>query len=144
MPISVVSPKIRQSLSGYRPAAIRCSLGESCRFREVIESIRERVDLVQLVSQTVTLKRRGDSMVGLCPFHQEKTPSFGVVPHKNIFHCFGCGEGGDCFQVCDEDSGVSRFTKPSKNWGSQVGVEIEDKQVSEAEKQRIQKASDPL
>jgi DNA primase len=59
--------------------------------REVVESIRDRVDLVQLVSQSVTLKRRGTSFIGLCPFHQEKTPSFNVVPHKNIFRCFGCG-----------------------------------------------------
>ena len=54
--------------------------------REVIDQIRDRVDLVQLVQQTVTLKKKGGRMMGLCPFHQEKTPSFGVVPHKNIFH----------------------------------------------------------
>ena len=51
---------------------------------EVIETIRERVDIVEIVSKSVTLKRRGTSFVGLCPFHQEKTPSFNVVPHKNI------------------------------------------------------------
>ncbi len=106
--------------------------------RDVIDTIRDRVDLVQLVSQTVTLKRRGSSMVGLCPFHQEKTPSFGVVPHKNIFHCFGCGEGGDCFKFVMKTRGLT-FIESVKELGSQVGVEVEDKQLSEADKRRIQK-----
>ena len=75
--------------------------------REVIETIRERVDLVQLIGQSVTLQRRGSSMIGLCPFHQEKTPSFNVVPHKNIFHCFGCGATGDAFKYLELSRGLS-------------------------------------
>ena len=106
--------------------------------RDVIESIRERVDLVQLVSQTVTLKRKGNSLVGLCPFHQEKTPSFGVVPDKNIFHCFGCGEGGDCFAFVMKTRGMS-FYEAIKDLGEQVGIDVEDKQLTEAEKQRYKK-----
>jgi len=106
--------------------------------RDVIESIRERVDLVQLVQQTVTLKKKGSSLVGLCPFHQEKTPSFGVVPHKNIFHCFGCGEGGDCFKFVMKTRGLS-FFEAIKELGEQVGIDVEDKQLTEAEKKRYQK-----
>ena len=106
--------------------------------REVIESIRERVDLVQLVGQSVTLQRKGNSMVGLCPFHQEKTPSFGVVPHKNIFHCFGCGVGGDAFKFLQLSRGLS-FYEAVKELADQVGVEIEDKQVTEAERQRFKR-----
>ncbi|MBQ6999129.1 MAG: DNA primase [Clostridia bacterium] len=55
----------------------------------------EKNDIYELVSQYVSLKRAGSSYVGLCPFHNEKTPSFSVSPHKGIFHCFGCGEGGN-------------------------------------------------
>ena len=106
--------------------------------REVIETIRERVDLVQLVGQSVTLQRKGGSMVGLCPFHQEKTPSFGVVPHKNIFHCFGCGAGGDAFKFLQLSRGLS-FYEAVKELADQVGVEIEDKQVTEAERQRFKR-----
>jgi len=52
-------------------------------------------DIVELIGQSVALKRRGKSFVGLCPFHQEKTPSFGVNPTMAIFHCFGCQKSGD-------------------------------------------------
>jgi DNA primase len=106
--------------------------------RDVIESIRERVDLVQLIGQTVTLKRKGSSMVGLCPFHQEKTGSFNVVPHRNIFHCFGCGVGGDCFKFLMLSRGLS-FYEALKELSDQVGIEIEDKQVTEAERQRFKR-----
>jgi DNA primase len=63
----------------------------------VLDEIRARVDLVELVGQAVALKRAGANWKGLCPFHQEKTPSFTVHPVKGIFHCFGCGRGGDAF-----------------------------------------------
>lgn len=64
---------------------------------QLLEEIRSRVDLVDLVSQYVNLKRTGENWKGLCPFHAEKTPSFMVNPKKGIFHCFGCGVGGDAF-----------------------------------------------
>ena len=66
--------------------------------QEDIEAVRERTDIVKLVSQYLTLKKAGgDNMTGLCPFHQEKTPSFSVSPGKQVFFCFGCGKGGDAF-----------------------------------------------
>ena len=61
----------------------------------VVEEIKYRNDLQDVVSAYVTLKRAGSGLVGLCPFHSEKTPSFHVVPEKGFFHCFGCGAGGD-------------------------------------------------
>lgn len=64
---------------------------------ELLDEIRARLDLVDLVSDFVTLKRTGENWKGLCPFHAEKTPSFTVNPKKGIFHCFGCGAGGDAF-----------------------------------------------
>ncbi len=61
----------------------------------LIQEVAEKNDIYELVSQYVSLKRAGSSYVGLCPFHNEKTPSFSVSPQKGIFHCFGCGEGGN-------------------------------------------------
>lgn len=62
---------------------------------ELIEEIKSSNDIVDIISQYVVLKRRGRNFLGLCPFHKEKTPSFCVSPDKQIFHCFGCGVGGD-------------------------------------------------
>ena len=66
------------------------------------DQVRERTDLLALVGQYVALKKRGGRYVGLCPFHQEKTPSFGVDPQKGFWHCFGCGKGGDAFNFLME------------------------------------------
>ena len=65
---------------------------------EVLDEIRTRVDLVDLVGAVVPLKRAGERWKGLCPFHQEKTPSFTVHPKLHLFHCFGCHAGGDAFE----------------------------------------------
>ncbi len=62
---------------------------------DILHEIKERVDIVDLISEYVTLKRAGQNFKGLCPFHQEKTPSFTVNPSKQIFYCFGCHKGGD-------------------------------------------------
>ena len=65
---------------------------------DVLDDIRARVDIVELVGQVVNLKRAGENWKGLCPFHTERTPSFTVNPKRGIFHCFGCGAGGDAFR----------------------------------------------
>ena len=65
--------------------------------RDAVAEVRERTDIVELISTTVPLTRAGRSYKGLCPFHQEKTPSFVVFPETQGFHCFGCGKGGDVF-----------------------------------------------
>jgi DNA primase len=64
---------------------------------ESIEALREKADIVQIISDYVPLKKRGKNFLGLCPFHSEKTASFTVSPEKNLFHCFGCHEGGNLF-----------------------------------------------
>ena len=64
---------------------------------DVIEEVREKSDIVDIVSQYVRLSRRGSLYFGLCPFHNEKTPSFSVTPSKQMYYCFGCGAGGDVF-----------------------------------------------
>src|SRR3989442_2399755 len=63
----------------------------------LLDDIRAAVDIVDLVSRFVNLRKAGSHYKGLCPFHAEKTPSFTVNPKKGIFHCFGCGVGGDAF-----------------------------------------------
>src|SRR5690554_6557990 len=65
---------------------------------EIIEEVKSRNDMVSVAGEYVSLKRRGGSLVGLCPFHQEKTPSFTVSPEKQFFYCFGCGAGGDVIE----------------------------------------------
>ncbi len=109
--------------------------------REVIDTIRDRVDLVEVVGQVVTLKRKGSSYVGLCPFHQEKTPSFNVVPHKGIFHCFGCGVGGDVFQFVMQTQGLG-FHEALKELGARVGVAVEDRELTPQQRQQLKKRHD--
>ena len=62
---------------------------------DIIEEVRMKNDIVDVISQYVRLTRRGSSYFGLCPFHNEKTPSFSVTPSKQMYYCFGCGAGGN-------------------------------------------------
>ena len=62
---------------------------------EVIEEVRERNDVVDVIGSYVQLKKKGSSYFGLCPFHNEKSPSFSVSPGKQMYYCFGCGKGGN-------------------------------------------------
>ena len=64
---------------------------------EDINEVRERNNIVEVISEYVPLKKAGKSFKALCPFHHEKTPSFTVDPNKQLYHCFGCGEGGSVF-----------------------------------------------
>ena len=65
--------------------------------REIVEAIKDRSDIVDLIGTYVSLKRAGSNYNGLCPFHSEKTPSFTVFPDNQSFFCFGCEAGGDAF-----------------------------------------------
>ena len=69
--------------------------------QHVIDDLRAQADIVQVVQDTVPLKRTGSTYRGLCPFHAEKTPSFHVNREKGFFHCFGCGQGGDVFKFLE-------------------------------------------
>jgi DNA primase len=92
--------------------------------QEDVEAVRERTDIVKLVSGYLTLKKAGhDRFVGLCPFHAEKTPSFSVSPSKGMYHCFGCGEGGDAigFLRAVEQLG---FGEAVENLAREAGVTV--------------------
>lgn len=64
---------------------------------EFIEEVRLANEIIDVISEYISLKPRGKNFFGLCPFHNEKTPSFSVDPQKQLYHCFGCGEGGNVF-----------------------------------------------
>jgi DNA primase len=88
------------------------------------EQIRQRVDLVDVVSAHVALRRAGRDFVGLCPFHQEKTPSFSVSPNKQIFKCFGCGAGGDVFSFVQLREGVD-FVEAMRLLADRAGIDFD-------------------
>ncbi|MDH3543650.1 MAG: DNA primase [Desulfuromonadales bacterium] len=102
---------------------------------EKIDEIRERTDIVEVVSSYLPLKRSGVNHQGLCPFHQEKSPSFNVNSARQIFHCFGCGVGGNVFSFLMRMEGLS-FPDAVRRLGEKVGVEVEEEAVSPEEVRR--------
>jgi DNA primase len=93
-----------------------------------IEEIRNSIDIVDVISQHVQLRKRGKNFIGLCPFHSEKTPSFTVSEEKQIFHCFGCHTGGNVFKFLTEFHKIS-FVEAVQELAEQQGITIEfDKQ----------------
>ena len=91
---------------------------------ETINLIKERSNIVQLIGEYVHLKSSGKNFTGLCPFHSEKTPSFTVSPSKGIFHCFGCGTGGNVFTFIMKIKGIS-FPDSVRLLGERYGVSID-------------------
>jgi DNA primase len=92
--------------------------------RERIDAIKARVDLAQVVAERgIKLQRRGRHLFALCPFHQEKTPSFVVTPHRGLFHCFGCGLGGDAIGFLVRYDRVS-FPEAVRMLAARAGVEL--------------------
>ncbi len=89
------------------------------------EKIRQASDILDVVSSYVTLKRAGKDFKSLCPFHSEKTPSFHVVPDKQIFKCFGCGAGGDVFKFIQMEEGVA-FLEAREMLALRAGISLAD------------------
>jgi DNA primase len=109
--------------------------------RPTIEAVREQTDIVQVIGHRVRLKRAGRSLVGLCPFHNEKTPSFNVSRERQTYHCFGCNEGGDVFAFLMAMDGLS-FVEAITECAQVAGVIIEEEELSKEEvQQRARKAS---
>jgi DNA primase len=90
---------------------------------QILDEVRSRVDIVELVGQSVNLKRAGENYKGLCPFHTEKTPSFTVNPKRGIFHCFGCGVGGDAFGFLMRQDRLA-FPEAVRALAQRAGVEL--------------------
>jgi len=93
----------------------------------VLEEIKNRLDIVDLISEYVNLKHAGQNWKGLCPFHTEKTPSFTVSPSKQIYHCFGCNSGGDIFSFLVKYENVS-FPEAVNILAKKAGVTIKSSQ----------------
>lgn len=94
---------------------------------EFKEEVKTRIDIVQIVSRYSSLKAAGQNYKGLCPFHKEKTPSFTVSPAKGVFHCFGCGKGGDIFSFVMEMEGLS-FPEALQKIAEEAGLPMPKQQ----------------
>lgn len=97
--------------------------------QEILDEIVARCDIVSVINEYVPLKRRGSNYQGLCPFHNEKTPSFSVSPAKQIFHCFGCGKGGNVFRFVMEIEGIS-FVEAVEKLAKRAGVKLPEKEMT--------------
>ncbi|HEY6837216.1 MAG TPA: DNA primase, partial [Geobacteraceae bacterium] len=100
-----------------------------------VAEIRERASILEVVGDYVSLKRSGANYQGMCPFHGEKTASFNVNPARGIFHCFGCGVGGNVFTFIMKIEGLT-FPEAVRFLAKRTGVVIEDRALTPAEKQR--------
>jgi DNA primase len=92
--------------------------------KDTIDRVREAVDMVQLVGQKTDLRRVGTRWTGLCPFHDERTPSFSVNPEDKLYYCFGCGEGGDAFKFVQQTEALD-FQEAVELLAEQSGVRVE-------------------
>jgi DNA primase len=107
---------------------------------ESIERVKDAVDMVEVVSAYTELRGAGRRLKGLCPFHDERTPSFSVDATEKVYHCFGCGEGGDVFTFVQEKESL-QFADAVELLADRYGVEVEreqeDPRVEEARKRRV-------
>ena len=108
--------------------------------QDQIERIREATNIVDLVSEHVRLKKRGRNFVGLCPFHNEKTPSFNVLEDRGIYKCFGCAKGGDAFSFVMQMEGLT-FPEALRKLAERAHIEIEGGDSGEEEAARSERES---
>ncbi len=97
---------------------------------ELVEEVRQKNDIVDVISSYVKLQRKGSSHMGLCPFHSEKSPSFSVSVSKQMYHCFGCGVGGNVFTFIMEYENYT-FVEALKYLAGRVGVTLPEAEISE-------------
>lgn len=103
---------------------------------EKIEEVRQSLDIVDVISEYVQLKKQGRNFVGLCPFHGEKTPSFSVSSDKQLYHCFGCGAGGNAFSFVMETEGIS-FIESVEKLAGKTNVSLPELDVKGNNKSEI-------
>ncbi len=103
---------------------------------EKVLQVRNRADIVDIISEVVRLKKTGKNYLGLCPFHAEKTPSFTVSPDKQIFHCFGCGEGGNVFSFLMK-YGRGSFPEVVRQVAQRYGIDLPSRPLTPEQKKRL-------
>lgn len=101
-----------------------------------ISEIKRSADIVDIISEAILLKKAGKNYLGLCPFHAEKTPSFTVSPQKQMFHCFGCGQGGNVFTFLMKHQGLS-FPEAAMMLARRYNIEIPRPEMSPARKKAV-------
>ncbi len=104
-----------------------------------IEQIKNRIDIIDVVGESVKLKKRGTNYIGNCPFHNEKTPSFTVSPAKEIYKCFGCGKSGNTITFVMEHEKLS-YVDAMRWLATRYNIEVEETETSPEQKQIIQTA----
>ena len=109
---------------------------------ETIQQIVSRIDIIEILSSFIKLKKRGQNYIGLCPFHNEKTPSFTVSPSKEIYKCFGCGRSGNAIGFLMEHEKYS-YVESLKWLAAKYNVQIEETETSPEFKEQ-QQVSDSL
>ena len=102
---------------------------------EKISEVREKANIIEVVSDFVALKKTGRNHLGLCPFHSEKTPSFTVNEEKGIFHCFGCGVGGNVFTFLMRANNLS-FPEAVRVLAKKYGISLPQRELTEAERRQ--------
>ena len=110
---------------------------------DIIEEVRSKNDIVDVVSQYVKLTKKGSSYFGLCPFHNEKTPSFSVTPGKQMYYCFGCGAGGNVFNFIMEYENYT-FGEALKHLADRAGVELPKIEYSKEVRQKAEEKAELL
>lgn len=105
---------------------------------ELIEEVRSRNDIVDVIGQSVQLKKKGSTYFGLCPFHNEKTGSFSVSPHKQMYYCFGCGAGGNVFTFVQNYENMT-FPEAVQYLAERAGVQLPQREETPEEKMRAGK-----
>ncbi len=107
---------------------------------EVIEEVRSRTDIVDVISKYVNLQKKGSQYFGLCPFHNEKTGSFSVSPQKQMYYCFGCGAGGNAFSFLMNYENMT-FKEAVEELASQCGVNLPQREMTAQERQHADRRS---
>ncbi len=107
----------------------------------IVEEVRARTDIAEVIGRVVSLKKAGRSYVGLCPFHADRKPSFHVVPDKGLYHCFPCGEGGDVYRFLQKTRGLS-FVEAVKELAGPLGIAIDERELTPEERKRAQVRAD--
>src|SRR3982751_309425 len=97
---------------------------------KTIETIRDRTEIVPVISESVKLTRKGRSFLGLCPFHQEKSPSFNVNAETGFFHCFGCKESGSAVDFVMKTEGYT-FPEAIRMLAERAGIEVAETQTDQ-------------